>query len=68
MHRVAYGDGSPLGPDNASWLAAAPGSAKFQKFEVLDDLKTLQLVTLLRVLRGKSTGKLDFLPTTPLVP
>jgi len=22
------GDGSPLGPDNASWLAAAPGSAK----------------------------------------
>ena len=35
----------------------------FQKFEALDDLKTPQLVTLLRVLRGKATGKLDFLPT-----
>ena len=35
----------------------------FQKFEALDDLKTPQLVTLLRVLHGKATGKLDFLPT-----
>ena len=34
-----------------------------QKFEALDDLKTPQLVTLLRVLHGKATGKLDFLPT-----
>jgi TIR domain len=36
---------------------------KFQKFEALDDLKTPQLVTLLRVLHGKATGRLDFLPT-----
>ena len=35
----------------------------FQKFEALDDLKTTKLVTLLRVLHGKATGKLDFLPT-----
>ena len=35
----------------------------FQKFEALDDLKTPQLVTLVRVLHGKATGKLDFLPT-----
>ena len=35
----------------------------FQKFEALDDLKTTQLITLLRVLHGKATGKLDFLPT-----
>ena len=35
----------------------------FQKFEALDDLKTPQLVTLLRVLHGKATGKLDFLPS-----
>ena len=35
----------------------------FQKFEALDDLKTPKLVTLLRVLHGKATGKLDFLPT-----
>ena len=34
-----------------------------QKFEALDDLKTYQLVTLLRVLYSKATGKLDFLPT-----
>ena len=38
--------------------------AKLQKFEALDDLKTLQLVRLLRVLHGKATGKLDFLPKT----
>jgi TIR domain len=37
--------------------------ANFQKFEALDDLKTLQLVRLLQVLHGKATGKLDFLPT-----
>jgi TIR domain len=37
--------------------------AKFQKFEALDDVKTGQLVRLLRVLHGKATGKLDFLPT-----
>src|SRR4029079_19267771 len=37
--------------------------ANFQKFEALDDLKTPELVTLLRVLHGKATGKLDFLPT-----
>ena len=36
--------------------------ANFQKFEALDDLKTPELVTLLRVLHGKATGKLDFLP------
>jgi len=35
----------------------------FQKFEALDDLKTPQLVTLLRVLHGKATGKLAFPPT-----
>ena len=34
----------------------------FQKFEAIDDLKTTQLVRLLRVLHGKATGKLDFLP------
>jgi TIR domain len=37
--------------------------ANFQKFEALHDLKTSQLVKLLRVLHGKSTGKLNFLPT-----
>ena len=35
---------------------------KFQKFEALDDSKTPKLVTLLRVLHGRATGKLDFLP------
>ena len=35
----------------------------FQKFEALDDLKTPQLATLLRVLQGKAIGTLDFLPT-----
>ena len=37
--------------------------AKFQKFEALDDLKALQLVKLLQVLHGKTTGRLDFLRT-----
>jgi hypothetical protein len=37
--------------------------ANFQKFDALDELKILQLVRLLRVLHGKATGKLDFLPT-----
>ena len=36
--------------------------AKFQIFEALDEIKTLELVRLLRVLNGKATGKLDFLP------
>jgi hypothetical protein len=37
--------------------------ANFQRFEALHDLKTPQLVKLLRVLHGKATGKLNFLPT-----
>jgi TIR domain-containing protein len=36
--------------------------AKFQKFEALDDSNEPSLVRLLRVLHGKATGKLDFLP------
>src|SRR5262249_14984431 len=36
--------------------------ANFQKFEALDDLKIFHLVRLLRVLHGKATRTLDFLP------
>ena len=35
----------------------------FPKFEALDDVKTPKLVTLLRILHGRTTGTLDFLPT-----
>jgi len=69
-HIQALSDWEEKGADDVFVVLARLEACKvpdeleaFQKFEALDDLKTPQLVTLLRVLHGKATGKLDFLPT-----
>src|SRR6476620_10838789 len=69
-HIQALGDWEKKGADDVFIVLARLEACKvpdelenFQKFEALDDLKTLQLVRLLQVLHGKATRKLDFLPT-----
>ena len=69
-HIQALSDWEEKGADDVFVVLARLEACKvpdelenFQKFEALDDLKTLQLVRLLQVLHGKATGKLDFLPT-----